>query len=89
MLSYWGQFYSNYIYKLCYESCKSCAIKGDDIQNNCIECKSEYPFELSKNNYLNCYKNCAYYYFDILGNYKCTETDSCPEEYNKLIIDKR
>ena len=65
-------------------------MNGDDIINNCINCNSEYPFGISKNNYLNCYKNCTYYYyFDKFGNYTCTETDLCPEEYNKLIIDKR
>ena len=80
----------NSIYKLCYDRCKTCKIKGDDINNNCLECNSEYPFGISKNNYLNCYKNCTYYYyFDILGNYKCTINNSCPGEYNKLIIYNR
>ena len=25
--------------------------KGDEINHNCLECKSDYPFEISKNNY--------------------------------------
>jgi len=70
---------NNYIYKLCYESCKTCEIKGDEINNNCIECNSEYPFRIQINNYLNCYNNCTYYYYtDKFGNYICTETNSCP-----------
>ena len=44
---------------------------------------------MPKNNYFNCYQNCTYYYFNDNGNYTCTENPSCPEEYNKLIIDRR
>ena len=81
---------NNYKYKLCYKKCKSCIMNGDDIINNCINCNSEYPFGISKNNYLNCYKNCTYYYyFDKFGNYTCTESFLCPQEYNKLIFTNR
>ena len=81
---------NNYIYKLCYETCKTCEKKGDNLNNNCLECKSEYPFQIIKNNSVNCYKNCTYYYyFDQYGNYECTITNSCPKEYNKLIMDNR
>ena len=80
---------NNYIYKLCYEKCNTCEIKGDDINNNCIECNSDYPFKMPKNDYFNCYQNCTFYYFNEYGNYICTENPSCPEEYNKLIIDRR
>ena len=40
------------LYKKCYNSCDTCEIKGDIINHNCLECKSDYPFEISKNNYL-------------------------------------
>ena len=78
---------NNYIYKLCYEKCKTCEIKGDDTNNNCIECSTDYPFGIQINDYLNCYPNCEYYYyFDEKGNYHCTEKLSCPNEYNKLVV---
>ena len=76
---------SKYIYKLCYERCKTCRIKGDEKNNNCLECSTEYSFGLPNNNYLNCYKNCSYYYyFDDQGQYTCTSDASCPLEYSKL-----
>ena len=81
---------NNYIYKLCYEKCESCEKKGDELNNNCLECKSEYPFKISNNNYFNCYSNCTYYYYiDENGNKICTDDFLCPEEYNKLILNER
>ena len=50
---------NNYIYKPCYEKCLTCKISGDDINNNCLECNSNYSFGIPNNNYLNCYKNCS------------------------------
>ena len=44
-----------YKYKLCYEKCKTCEMKGDDTNNNCIECNTDYPFGILKNDYLNFY----------------------------------
>ena len=81
---------NNYIYKLCYQSCKTCKIKGDYLNHNCIECNSNYSFSLpNNNNYLNCYKNCNYYYyFDDLGNFTCTSDYNCPLEFSKLQINK-
>ena len=77
---------NNSIYKLCYERCKTCRIKGDEKNNNCLECSIEYSFAIpNNNNYLNCYKNCSYYYyFDNEGQYTCTSNTSCPLEYSKL-----
>ena len=77
---------NNYKYELCYEKCKTCEIKGDDTNNNCIKCNSEYPHGILNNDYLNCYPDCEYYYyFDENENYQCTENPSCPNEYNKLV----
>ena len=62
-------------------------MKGDNTDNNCIECNTDYPFGILKNDYLNCYQDCKYYYyFDEKGNYYCTEELLCPNEYNKLLI---
>ena len=44
-----------------------------------------------KNNYFNCYKPCTYYYYYIDNENKfiCTLNSSCPEEYPKLIENKK
>ena len=55
------------LYKLCYESCKTCNIKGNEIEHNCIMCKDDYPNELIISNYKNCY-NYTIFYSDILSD---------------------
>ena len=77
------------IYKECYQSCKKCERKGDRLNHNCLECKKDLIF-LNNSLYANnCYIKCPYfYYFDDLSNYNCSESFYCPENYNKLIIDK-
>ena len=42
---------------LCYNSCKTCEIEGNETNNNCIECKNDFIFELNITNskYKNCY----------------------------------
>ena len=73
------------LYKKCYDTCETCKIKGDIINHNCLECNETYSFEISINNYKNCYKQCEYnYYFDDLNNYICTINSSCPTNYPKL-----
>ena len=81
---------NNYIYKLCYHTCKTCKIRGDYFNHNCIECNSNYSFSIANNNnYSNCYKNCDYYYFfDDLGNFNCTSDYNCPLEFSKLQVNK-
>ena len=45
--------------------------------------------EIQKNNYFNCYFNCSfYYYFDVGNNYHCTENQSCPIEYPRLLANR-
>ena len=73
-------------YKKCFERCKYCNESGDEINNNCLECKSNFFF-LDENIYQNnCYKKCPFYYFfNESGNYICSGENKCPEKYNKLI----
>ena len=87
-------------YKKCYDSCKNCYGFGNETNNNCIECKSNYIllngsiysflYELNINNNKNCYIKCPYYfYFNKKTNtYYCTLNSTCPEEFNKLIYEK-
>ena len=77
--------YNESIYKPCYNTCKSCSSFGNIIDNKCLSCYNNYT--LSENN---CYKDCQYYhYFDSSNIYHCTINNSCPKEYNNIIIDKK
>ena len=64
------------LYKKCYFTCETCETKGDNIFHNCLKCNDEYNIEIDYNNYVNCFKNCNYYYyFDNDNNYHCTENE--------------
>ena len=78
----------NSIYKPCYDTCETCNKEGTKTENNCLKCRTDYSFnENEKEN--NCYKNCDYYYyFDESNEYKCTIDDKCPQNRNKLILEK-
>ena len=77
--------YNESIYKPCYNTCKSCSSYGNITDNKCLSCYNNYT--LSENN---CYKDCQYYhYFDSSNIYHCTINNSCPNEYNNIIIDKK
>ena len=85
-----GYYLDINIYKECYYTCKSCNIGGDNIKHYCSECKDNFNFGLEYEGSLNCYENCTYYhYFDENRNYYCTYDSLCPDEYNKLLPDKR
>ena len=74
------------LFKLCYNTCETCTMKGDNINHNCETCKIKYSLGFNNsNNKLNCYENCSYYYyFDNSTNYHCTNDFICPDEYSKL-----
>ena len=74
-------------YEPCYNTCSKCSYYGDNINNNCDECKIGYYF--NSNTSKNCYQCNNYYYFDSSNNYHCTEGNYCPESYTKLIRSKR
>ena len=76
----------NKIFKKCYNSCQSCEIEGNSENHHCLNCDKNFSFEIKKDNYLNCYINCTfYYYFDKENNYHCTSDQTCPKEYARLI----
>ena len=35
-------------YKLCYKSCKSCNLGGNEFEHNCIKCNENYFYKLNK-----------------------------------------
>ena len=76
------------IYKECYKTCKKCTQQGDIASNNCDQCIDNYTFInesfINKNN---CFQKCEhFYYFDINKQYICAENNSCPDDFNKLVI---
>ena len=85
-----GYYLGSTKYKKCYESCKNCNGYGDSNNHNCNECKSDYPCELIRIGYKNCYNTCPnYFYLDKNTNIKyCTESPICPSNYSKLISNK-
>ena len=78
------------LYKKCFDTCETCEIKGDNNTHNCLTCNANFPIYINYNNYINCYKNCSYYYyFDNNHIYYCTINSSCPNDYPKLLLEKR
>ena len=68
----------------CFNICKFCIGFGNEVNNSCTEC---FPgFILIKNN---CYNICDFYYYFHENEYFCTDNNSCPKDYNKLIPDKK
>ena len=60
--------------------------EGNDIYHNCNICKDDF---ISINESLaipnNCYLKCNYnYYFTHTHQYFCTESNTCPEQFNIL-----
>ena len=80
-----GYFLKNEKYEKCYSSCKYCTELGDDLDNKCTECKTNYAFIINNNNIKNCYEDCEYYYFDENNIYQCSNENECPNEFNKSI----
>ena len=73
-------------YKECYKTCKTCFEEGDEFDNKCIECKSEFSFKYKNN----CNRICNYYYYiNQFDDYHCTRTEKCTDEFNKLIKSKK
>ena len=72
------------LYKRCHYTCKTCEMKGNYLFHNCKLCNSKFPIEINfndSNNYINCYKECNYYYFECQNNYHCMINSSFPNEY--------
>ena len=85
-----GYYFDNEasIYKLCYSSCETCEISGNETKHNCKTCKYGYNFEIRFGIYKNCYMNCSFYHYYDSGISYCTKGKKCMNEYDKLIEDK-
>ena len=81
--------YEDNYFKPCYETCKTCIKGGDEKNHNCLSCDINYIFRPEELNTNNCVLNCTNpYYFNLFGQYKCSETPSCPKEAKYLIKNK-
>ena len=75
-------------YKLCHENCETCDNFGSLENNNCLTCAIGYIFKPEIIGTKNCVTKCINsYYYNSFGQYKCTETNQCPEESNLFIKD--
>ena len=79
------------INKECYNICKKCSQSGNITYNNCDECINNYIFiNDSQSTTKNCYLNCDfYYYFNENNEHVCTINNLCPQDFSKLIAQKR
>ena len=82
-------YLDNQMYHPCYSTCKKCTGEGTLTNHKCTECILNHSFKQDLGNNNSCYLDCNhYYYFDENNNYYCTESNSCIQEYSKLIVDK-
>ena len=77
------------VFNLCYETCKTCKKAGNPEFHNCLTCDIDHMFRPDNSPNGNCVTECKYYYyFNHIGQYKCTTFDHCPEEAKLLIKEK-
>ena len=75
------------VFKLCFETCKTCIYGGTHSENNCTSCDNDLIFKPRKN-FSDCVAKCPfYYYYNLYDQYKCTNNSICPDEA-KLLIKK-
>ena len=75
-------------YELCYKNCGTCIMGGDFSNNNCLDCALNFIKE-PENKTSNCVESCKFlYYYNILGQYSCTEDEQCPNEASLIIRNK-
>ena len=98
-----GYYLDNNIeYKKCFETCKTCDKAGTLENNNCKECQTDYidqignkidfPYEVRKDEYKNCYKECPENFTEpenvnAINKYLCKPI--CPKEKPYEIISKQ
>ena len=85
-----GYYLKNQVYEQCYPTCKYCSELGNEADNKCTECKSTHEIKNDFDDDKNCYEKCNYkYYYDSDNKYQCTTEDKCPDNYNKLVENKK
>ena len=86
-----GFYYNkeNKKYKECFNSCETCINEGNNENHNCSTCKQNFLYELKILESINCYKSCKYYNYTFNNKYFCTKEFICPENFNKIIPQKK
>ena len=79
----------NQDYKLCYFNCKTCDFGGDGNNNNCTSCKNDLILKPDIPNSSNCVVRCTFFYYYQGNQYKCTNNENCPDNYQLEINEKR
>ena len=74
------------VYEICYHKCESCIKGGDETNNNCTKCTSEYVLNPEKEGQceLKCEEN-QYFYINSSLNYICV--NECPINYQYLDLE--
>ena len=73
-------------YKVCYETCLTCNKGGDEYINNCILCEKYHIKRPETEGTTNCVVECNFaYYYTHYGQYKCSDGNYCPKEFNLYI----
>ena len=66
----------------------TCSKGGIYNDNNCLTCAINYIKEPGKNS-SNCVENCTYlYYYNIFGQFCCTDDEQCPNDASLIIRSK-
>jgi hypothetical protein len=77
-------FLKDNFFEECFYTCGSCNEKGNQDDNKCLTCSSNYIID--PNNINNCVIQCKYYYYYTdYGEYKCSYDNQCPEEASLLV----
>jgi len=77
-------------YNLCYELCNTCEYGGNQNENNCTSCISGYMLNPDIISSTNCIYKCQYYYYyNIFGQYRCTDSGQCPLDNSLFIRSKK
>ena len=79
---------SDFKYKPCYKSCKTCSQGGTDDKHNCQECDTDYELKIQYQGNYNCYPKCDNYYIFNNGNFECLNNKNCPYPNDKLIQER-
>ena len=76
-------------YQPCYETCATCSKEGNENIHNCDLCAVDFIKKPDTPGTTNCVPKCDnYYYFNSVGQYKCTKNKICPDEAKYLIKNK-
>ena len=76
-------------YRPCFELCLTCDCKGNEFENNCTSCQTNYILKPDYTNSKNCVSKCSYYYYyNNLNQYRCTSGPECNEDYYLFIKEK-